>query len=268
MKMKLYIDRLNEYSKKDYFKSILSSVVVFLIIAYATKKNAFTNFEATKSLFFSYILCAVFVGLFNTISLWSEEHSYILPRIKSNLINIETYLGGTYISQTVLCILQGIIATLIFSYFFDYEKTGLVFSHSNIDIFITIFLTIECAMTLGLFVGLLLNSIKSAMTYLPLILIAQMLFSKGIFTLEGFTEKISLFIEARYGIAALGSICNINQYPLALKTIYPVIVQTPNTLFEYSKDYLLECWMHLLVLLIIPVVSAYIVLHFKVNKKQ
>lgn len=268
MKMKLYIDRMNEYSKKDYFKAILSSVIVFLIIAYATKKNAFTNFEATKSLFFSYILCAVFVGLFNTISLWSEEHSYILPRVKSNLINIGTYLGGTYISQTILCLIQGIIATLIFSYFFDYDKLGLVFSHSNIDIFITIFLTIECAMTLGLFTGLLLNSIKSAMTYLPLILIAQMLFSKGIFELEGFTEKLSFFIEARFGIAALGSICNINQYPLALKTIYPTIVQTPNTLFENSKDYVLQCWLHLLIILIVPIVGTYIVLYFKVNKKQ
>lgn len=267
MNAKIFINRQDEFSKKDLFQSLMCSIGVFIIIAYVTRENAFVTFEATKSLIFAYIMGCIWTGFFNTVSKWSEEENYMLPRIKTRLFRISTYLCGTYLSQTILCIIQGIIATIIFSYF-DYDKTGLVFSSSNMEIFITFWLIIQAAMTLGLFVGLLVTGIKGAMTVLPVILISEMLFSKGIFEIDGIIETLSSIIEARYGIAAIGSICNINQYPLSLKRMYPMIEQTAHSLFNYSKNYVIECWIHLVILIIIPMILSYFILRFKAVKKH
>lgn len=267
MGVSFLINRQDEFSKADVLKSVVSAIVVFGIIVYATRKNVCISFEATKSLIFAYIMGCFWIGFCNTVSVWSQESKHILPRIKTRLFGVNTYLASVYISQTIICLLQAIVATFIFTYF-NYERSGLVFTYSNMDLFITFWLVIQSAMTLGMFVGLLVKDIKGAMIVLPVILIAQMLFSKAIFEIEGFMESVSAYVAARFGVCAVGSILNINIYPMALKMQYPVIEQIPNSLFKYSQNYVLECWIHLLILTIIPMVLSYIVLTFKAYRKQ
>ena len=267
MGVSFLINRQDEYSKTDMLKSIVSAIVVFGIIVYATHKNVFVSFEATKSLVFAYIMGCFWIGFCNTVSVWSQESKHILPRIKTRLFSVNTYLTSVYISQTIVCFLQAIVATLIFAYF-NYERSGLIFTYSNMDLFITFWLVIQAAMALGLFVGLLVKDIKGAMIVLPVVLIAQMLFSKAIFEIEGCMESVSAYIVAKFGVSAVGSILNINSYPMSLKIKYPIIEQVSNSLFEFSQGYVLECWIHLLILTMIPMLLSYAVLTFKAYRKR
>lgn len=256
-------------TKKEFCKSLITTAVLFSAIVYVTKENAFETFESTKSLIFCYIMGAVWIGFCNTISLSSEESNYMIPRLKSGLISVHTYLIGNCLYQTILSLADAVVASMIFTYF-DYDKKGLLFEKSNLEVFITLFLVIEAASMLGWSVGQLVHTVRSAMTVLPIVLVAQMLFSKGIFDISGFLDKISDFIEAKFGIAALGSIVNINQYPIKIKQTYPMfeIEQPLNQLFQSSGDYLTECWYHLVILTIIPVFVSYGVVNIKLRKKQ
>lgn len=267
-RMKIFMRRSNELSRKDILITLFTSVVVFSLVAYATRKNVFSIFEATKSNIFSMIMAAVWVGLCATISTWSSEEYHIMPQIKNNLLPVGSYIAGHLCIQLGLSAMQALIGTVIYEAFFDYANTGIVFPHVNIEVWLTLFLVIFASATLGLFVGLLISNIKSAMTVLPLVLIAQLLFSKGIFELENEIERVSNFVVARYGIAALGSIFDINQYPIAIKVKYPQVEQVINDLFQMNTEYILECWIGLVILAFVPIVAAYILLFMKKNKKS
>lgn len=266
-KMKIFMERQELLSKFNILKILGSTCLVFFLVAYATKENVGTIYEMTKSCIFSMVMAAVWVGICATISIWSSEEHHIMPLIKMNILPVGSYIWGNILIQTMISIVQALIGTVIFAYFFEYDASGIVLPHTNAEIMLTLFLIIYASSALGMFVGLLISNIKSAMSVLPLLLIAQFLFSKGIFELEEQIEKVSDFIIARYGMASLGSILDINQYPIAIKVKYPIVEQTANELFKYSSGYILENWMGLAVLTIIPLIAAYLVLTYRKGKK-
>ena len=69
-------------------------------------------------------------------------------------------------------------------------------------------------------------------------------------------------------MAAFGSIFKINNLPLALNELYPEIVQTSNDLFEISSQYILSCWRHIGIMIIVPILLSGIILTIKVHKKS
>lgn len=267
-KIMIFMSRQDSISKRNIFETIGSTLLVYSIVAYATKDNVCVIFESTKSCVFSMCIASVWCGLCSTISLYSTEKNHIFPFIQDGLLRPGTYLLGTLVIQTFISVIQAVIGTIIFTTSFDYSREGIVLWNADMDILLTLFLIIESSATLGLFLGMLISDIKSAMSILPLVLIVQMLFSKGIFELKGRLDIISEYVIARFGIASLGSILDINQYPIAVRVAYPIVDQKENTLFQATSDYLINCWLHMSVLAIIPFIAAYFLMCFRKRTKK
>lgn len=267
--LRIYLDRHDSETntKIDFIRSVLTAIVLFGAVIYVTREEAFINFEGTKSMIFSYVSAMIWLGFSNSISLWSLEEKYIVHRIRTGLITVPEYLASTCISQTMLSLIQAMIATVMFTYF-EYEDAGLVFGSANIDIFITSFLSILGTSFLGIAIGMFCTSVKAAIGVLPIVLIAELLFSNGIFELTGVLLDVSEYIHSKHALSAIGSVLNIDEYPMKLKEIYPMIVQIDNAMFDYSTKYILECWMHLLLLCVIAVLISYVAINLKINKKK
>lgn len=257
--------------KRNIMKNILSSLFVFSVVVYTTKDSFLKTYDASKTLLFSYTMACVWIGLFNTVLLYMRSKQYLIPDLKSRLLSVRAYMIGTIVIQAFQCMIQALIGASILTGF-DYDRASLVLKKGslNVDIFITIYLLILAGDMLGFLLSIVLKNMESALACVPIFLISQMLFSEGILSLgNDYLKTFSKgFIEARYGMAAFGSIFKINNLPLALNELYPEIVQTSNDLFEISSQYILSCWRHIGIMIIVPILLSGIILTIKVHKKS
>lgn len=264
-----FIQRQDVVNKQNIGATLLSTLLVFLIVSFTTKENVCVVFEASKSCIFAYVMAALWCGICSTITNFCYESHHLMPQFKKGFLSVRNYVLGTFFVHTCVAVLQAILGTIILSVFVELPGEGVIFKTLELDVFFTTFLIIEAACSLGIFLGIFIDNIKFAMSILPIVLIAQMLFSKTIFDITGnFTEKISNFIISKYGVAALGSLLDINRYPLALRLVYPMIEQTNNELFNPTTSYIFDCWNNLVVLTIIPLIASYFFLICKKNKKH
>lgn len=266
---RLYKERWFTTNYSMFWKNLVSSVFVFGLCCYAVKEDVFVTYEATKSACFSCLMALIWSGIFNSIGLYNAEADYTNDALNKSL-PLSVYMLGSLSVQLRLCLIQAIACTAIFTGFFDYGKEGLVLPFSAIDYGITFFLILISADMLGLALGTFVNSIGTALSVIPVALIAQFLLSGSLFELSGVLEYVSKFTSAKFGFEAFGSIANLNDesLPLTISQIYPQIIKQANDLFDYSASYVVSCWGHLLLLGILAFVLSFLSLFIKINKKR
>ena len=254
-----YIQRW-ELTKRDYFvKNIVSSAAIFALACYAVKSGVFETYTDTKACLFTVLMCAIWSGIFNSIALFYSEEDYTTDDL-NKILSVRVYIIANFIIQLVLSFIEAIVSCVIFSLFYNYDVDGILFSNANFDYLVTFFLVIFSADMLGFATGMLVGSITSAMTLIPILLIVHFLFSGCLFELDGILKSLSIYTTAKWGYSALGSISNLNHY---LQKMNPMA--KANSLFITTPEHLSSCWMHLILLIIICSFAAGILLYRKIN---
>lgn len=267
----VYLQRWQITNMPYMVKNIISSAFVFLLTCYAVKENAFEVMEATKSCLFAVLMCLIWSGLFNSIALFFSESDYMMDDL-SKVLPVRVYIIANGFVQAFLCMVEAIVSVTIFSLMFDYASEGIVMPTMNLDYGITFFMILFSADMLGFAVGVLVKNITTAMTVIPLVLIAQFLFSGCLFDLSGALKMVSQYTSAKWGFSALGSLADLNNitsnFANACRKYGIPYSQKVNELFDASRSFVLECWMHLFILTIIASALASILLYLKLNKSE
>ena len=99
-------------------------------------------------------------------------------------LHLSSYLGSKVLVMGLLAVVQAILLILSFSLFVDVPLVGVI-SNWKFEVIISIFLTIFAASALGLIVSSLAKDSSVVMTYVPLLLVPQLLFSGMLFPLDG-----------------------------------------------------------------------------------
>lgn len=256
-----YIERWNITKTSYLIKNVISSALIFCFACYAVRDGVFETYADTKSCLFAVLMCAIWSGIFNSIALFYSESDYTTDDL-NKILTVKTYVMANVIVQAGLCIVEGIVDCALFHYWFDYGAEGIYFSDAGFDYAVTFVLVIFSADMLGFATGMLVKDITSAMTLIPALLIAQFLFSGCLFSLEGLLRSLAKFTTARWGFSALGSIADLNDLML---TTSPV--SDTSSLFETTRDNLVSCWTHLLVLSVCCCLIAGILLYRKLNSE-
>ncbi len=268
IKLKMFLERLDGTNRMDTFKALFSALFVYTVIGWITYEK-FDTFDGAKAAIVFWTLASYFLGLFNSISIPSSSRHYIMPLLRDGSLDLSVYIIGTLYNEWVKVLLQSIVGTILFAAFYGVPETGLTMKNTNWEIFITLFLLILSSDMAALLAGHFIDSIETTMVILPLLLISQLLLSHGIFEISENIFFLTDYIACCHGIAALGSIYDINEKPLSLLKDYPMIQEIePNDLFHYQAEYVLEAWFHLLILLILPIIVQFIVLRYRINKKE
>lgn len=267
---RVYRERWFLTNSSAIYKNLLSTMAVFSVCCFAVQKDVFVTYEATKSACFACLMALIWCGIFNSIGQYNQEAYYTNDMFDKNL-SLPVYMFSTVSVQLQLCVFQALACTGIFRWFFEYDKEGLITPYTAADYGITFFLILLSADMLGLALGTFVSSIGTALTVIPIALIAQFLLSGSLFELDSEVLKnVSIFTTAKYGFQALGSIADLNSknLPLSINTVYPQVIKQASDLFDHTKDYITDCWYHLLILSVIGLMISTISLYLRINAKD
>lgn len=261
----VYLQRWQLTNVPYLLKNIFSSAMVFALTCYAVRADAFDLMEPTKSCLFAALMCTIWSGLFNSIAMFYNEADYTMDDL-SKVLPVGIYVFANVLIQAFLCLAEAVISTAIFNLFFDYGSGGLVTAVLSLDYIITFFLVLFSADMLGFAVGVLVNNITTAMTLIPVVLIAQFLFSGCLFDLDGILKFISRFTSARWGYSALGSLADLNNMTSRFADILPGYTPEASSLFDAAAGFVQNCWLQLGILSVISIGAATLLLNWKMYK--
>lgn len=246
--------------------SLLFPFVAVVITVWIAGENMFNNCESTKSACFILVCAAIWGGLFNSIQTIVKERKNIKRDYVSGALRIECFTASRAIIQFCLCMLQAAVLCLSFwgvhlVYGNELPEKGILFSSVMVEYYITIFLILYAADTMGLMISCFVKNEELASQLSPYILIVQLLFSGVLFSMEGAAESLSAVMLSRWGMEALGSISNLNELPLTLQAEFPMIPHEADMAFEYTAEHLQRVWLILLIFVLVPLIIGDFALH-------
>ena len=239
--------------------SLLFPVAATAVTIWIAGEEMFLNCEATQSALFIVVCAAIWGGLFNSIQVIVKERDIVKREYTSGALRLECFTASRAILQMGLCAIQSAILCLSFFgveevYGNEMLEEGLIFDSIVLEYYITVFLVMYAADTMGLMISCFVKSEQLASQLSPYILIVQLLFSGVLFKLKDVADTASNFMLSRWGMEALGSSSNLNEIQLALQDEFPMIPHEVNEAYTYTAEHLGEVWLILLVFVLVPLI--------------
>ena len=253
-------------NKINLIISLLFPFMAAGITVWIAGNDMFVNMESTKSACFILVCAAIWGGLFNSIQTIVKERKSIRRDYVSGALRIGCYTASRAIIQLILCAFQSAVLCLSFygvqwAYDNEIPSEGLIFGSTMLEYYLTIFLIVFAADTMGLCISCIVKNEQLASQLSPYILIVQLLFSGVLFAMEGAASSVSSLMLSRWGMEALGSISNLNDLPLRLQEEFPMIPHEADEASLYTAEHLQEVWLILLVFVVVPLIIGNIALH-------
>ncbi len=214
---------------------LMQAPLLALLISFVADGKQFEQYEMTKSLLFALSCSAFWVGMLNAIQEICKERS-VLKREYMTGLSLGSYITSKIVVLGVLCLLQSIFITGVFSVMIGLPEKGIMLP-PFVELLLTTFLTAVASTAMGLFVSSLFTNADRAMTVAPILLMPQILFSGLIFKLGGVTETISWFAVCRWSMEGYGTTANLNTLPLKLQQEGVQIPHESEVFFEFTKTH-------------------------------
>ncbi len=186
-------------------------IILMGLIAYVLPKDIFTTstildstgggVNAEKTLFIM-AFAAIMFGCINSAREIVKEDA-IYRRERAVNLGIAPYLFSKIIVLGVLCLVQSAILVVMVN--LVSPLTGGIFLPALIEIYVTMALTSLNGLMIGLALSALAPNNDRAMSFVPLILIPQVIFSGILFKLDGIAQVLSAFFAARWAMVGMGS---------------------------------------------------------------
>ncbi|MEA5508662.1 ATP-binding cassette domain-containing protein [Crocosphaera sp. UHCC 0190] len=237
---------------RDPLNLVLSLVIaplgiIFMRLALAEKIPFISTDDndpvlATLSLkvLFVFTCAAIWVGLGSSLQEIIKE-AKIYQRERLVNLGIWAYLGSKATILGGLAILQSLLISLTILIFFKSPDNQVFNWLSGLEM--TVFLTLFATISLGIMVSSLVKNVTQANTFLPLILLPQIIFSGVLFKMTGIGKIFSWLMISRWSVGALGSLVNIEAMIPKISMISQTSVpDIPVEVYEANLKNLLLNW--------------------------
>lgn len=197
---------------------------------------------------------AILFGCINAAREFVKE-VHIYRRERAVNLGIVPYMFSKIAVLGLLCLLQSLILVVFVNVFDPFSQS--VFLFPFLEVYITIALTSLAGLMMGLAVSALAPNNDRAMSFVPLLLIPQVIFSGAIFPLNSWLlQSLGALFPIRWAMAALGSSVGLHSDKLNGDQLFGDIYTYHGTLFStYSQAdaryYLWLLWLALGVMIII-----------------
>jgi ABC-type multidrug transport system ATPase subunit len=163
----------------------------------------FSGEDAQKILFIM-SFTAVLFGCVNAVREIVKE-APIYARERAVTVGILPYMFSKIVVLSLLCLFQVAVLAVVINAFAPFEVKGILMP-TVLEVYCTLALTSLSGLMIGLALSALASSTDRAMSFIPLILIPQVIFSGTIFPFTSWVTQIfAMFFTARWSIGALGS---------------------------------------------------------------
>lgn len=180
---------------------------------YGFKKDGqLMAFGSTQTGLFMLVCVAIFVGICNSIQEICKERSILKREYMTNL-NLGSYVVSKLVVQGVICAVQMLCVIVVFMLFVKNKElatSGVFLGSMWVEYFITMFLLAFAADTMSLLISSVVKSSELASTFIPIVLIVQIVFSGVLFEMTGAFDVIANFMISKWGINALAASSFLN----------------------------------------------------------
>lgn len=201
----------------------------------------YKTYMMTQAMMFSLSACSFFVGVFDSIGVFAQKKRTKIEELHG--LRPVPYVLAVSVVMTLLCLIQSLLLFLTFTMVADVPVSYLY--DARFDMFLTTFLCSYSAAMLGM----LCSALFSNSTYMaPVLVIIQIVFSGMIFSLEGITKQISMFVSCHWAMNALAALCDLNHLPsyINMPQVGKISVTYTNPEFATEKFTLFTSWSMLL----------------------
>ena len=200
---------LRMFINEGNWKTLPLSALIAYMVVYVIGGRMFINMEGTAYAAFAIACVCLWNGVFNSIQVVCKERGIIKREHRAGL-HISSYLASHMIYQAIICLIQVAMTVGVFLLFRIHIPAGSVVSGSFlVDMAITMFLITYAADMLGLMISCIVHSTTAAMTVMPFVLIAQLVFSNFVIPLDEVGTTLSNGTISKWGIQ---TICTVSDY--------------------------------------------------------
>lgn len=206
---------LRGFAYMNDWKVLPMAAVIAALVSMVVRKDFFVTMEGTLKGAFALSCVAIWNGCFNSIQVICRERG-ILKREHRSGLHITSYIVSHMLYQALLCLAQTIITVYVCNLCgVKINTQGFMTGNLMIDIGITVFLVSYASDMLSLLVSAIAHSTTAAMTVMPFLLIFQLVFSGGIFSLPAWANGLSDITISNYGLRCIAAQADYNHLPLA-----------------------------------------------------
>ncbi len=201
-----------------------------------------------------FILAAVasFMGLLNSYREICKEREIIFREA-----SVGISLGATVLAKAVTLFLVAAVQAAILTFGFvrviHVPKNDLLFD-TDWEIYLTVLLILVASAAMGLLVSASFKSSESAILFVLVLIIAQVVFSGALFPVSGAMTAIGYLVVCRWGMGALGASTDLNSRLVWLN------VGLDSPMYDAAVPNLVHSWQMLGLLTVVCLVAAWLVL--------
>ncbi len=247
---------------------LIEPLLLGIVLKVCASDAVYESYIETKNMLFTFVCCAIWVGIFNSIQEICKERVILKREYMANL-RLEAYISSKFAVQALLCLVQTVLLFGMFAVTIGLPEEGFLMENPVPEMLLTTYLAVLSASCMGLIVSALSNNADRAMTVSPFLLVIQMVFAGIIFKLDGAVKAISNLTISRWAISALGISADLDKMyePVAEQnelianmTGETVAVDKSLELFERADGNMLECWLVMLGFCLVCCVISAVVL--------
>ena len=198
---------------------------------------------AQRTLFIM-VCSAVWFGTINAAREIVKEKP-VYTRERTIHLGILPYIFSKIVVLMLLSAIQDAILLAIVGHKSGYPPNGLFWPQmtgSFVELYLSLLLLSLVGVMMGLLVSALAPNTDRAISFVPILLIPQIIFANVVFTLSGAGEYVSYIIPARWGMQAMGSIDRLrNQFT----------DHGSHPFFDASRAHVIGFWLALVALALI-----------------
>ena len=210
--------------------------------------------DAQTTLFIMAFAAVMFGCINGAREIVKEEPIY--KRERTVNLGIAPYLFSKIVVLGILCALQSLILVVVVNAKTPYPDKGVILPSAGVEIYITMFLTSLAGLMLGLALSALAPNNDRATSFIPILLIPQVIFSGVIFALTNPGLQIAGgFFAERWAMAAMGSTVGLHSQfllPTGVPGLSPTDASGESFSFQgtlystvdktHTVEHLLLCW--------------------------
>lgn len=210
----IYLSKLlRSFIYQNDWKLLPMAAIIAGLVSMVIRRDCFITMEGTLKGAFALTCVAIWNGCFNSIQSICRERNIVKREHRSGM-HISAYIASHMLYQALLCIAQSIVTVVVcINVGVKFPSLGVFGYYSAFDIGLTIFFISYASDMLSLLVSSLVHSTTAAMTVMPFLLIFQLIFSGGFFSLPAWTEGITKFTISNYGLKCVAAQADYNHLP-------------------------------------------------------
>lgn len=253
-------------NKQQLMLLLLQAPIIAYLLTCVVSDEVFTSYDEAKMFLFAMASASIWLGLLNSIQEICKERVILKKEYMANL-KLSAYLGSKMVVQCLLGLLQAILLVVSVSIFLETPQEGIIMSW-KLETILVCFLTIVSASTLGLAISTISKNASVAMSFAPLLLVPQLLFSGIMFPLKGVVNKASYIILCRWSVEALGTTNNLNSLPDVIQEIIPTYVREEESLYTFTAKHFTTDISIMILMMIVILIICFLILKHQLERSR